>query len=216
MILNLYCGCLFGENEKVKEVMFKEKMICLYTSSESSEARVTRFIRNVMMELRDNIHMIYLPHFNWKGKSTVDFTRTLFALHITWKEPQVPPIEGMSMLSLCEHEAMRFWARIYSLKECINGMDDNDKHLDGIKELLYFIDQEYSLNSGINSMVLGIMDEDGNLVTTLGKETLENPKDKEKKLMKLIQELIKCPKKGREKTLAELEQLRSSVPKNAE
>lgn len=86
--------------DQVKEVMFKGKMICFYTS----EAGVAGFIRNALIELRDNSR---------------------------------------------------------------------------------------------------IMDEDGKLVTILGKETLESPKDK---IKELIQQLIKCPKECRKEILVELEQ----------
>lgn len=194
--------------DQVKEVMFKGKMICFYTS----EAGVAGLIRNALIELRDNIHVIYIPLFkisSWRGPAS--FTSKIRTVEFLLEKPEIPQIEmqEMSVLNLSEHQAMAFWARISSLKECINEMDANDKHLDGIKNLLDFIDQGYSWmtrkfyeSSGYSW--LGIMDEDGKLITILGKETLNNPKDK---IKELIQQLIKCPTECRKEILVELEQL---------
>lgn len=189
--------------DQVKEVMFKGKMICFYTSE------MAGFIRNALIELRDNIHVIYIPQFKSSCCSRASFTSNIVTEEFFLREiPQIE-MQEMSVLNLSEHQAMAFWARISSLKECINEMDANDKHLDGIKNLLDFIDQGYSWmtrkfyeSSGYSW--LGIMDEDGKLVTILGKETLKNPKDK---IKELIQQLIKCPKECRKEILVELEQL---------
>lgn len=71
-------------------------------------------------------------------------------------------MEGMHILNLSEHEALRFWTRLSSLKKEICKMDDTLIQLSGLKRLLNSFQKSESW--------MTLMDKDGEMVTSRGTE----------------------------------------------
>lgn len=102
-------------------------------------------------------------------------------------------MEGMSLLNLSEHEAMRFWMRLLYLKEQIKGLDNSDNQLCEMKRLLHlfqFIDE------GNENGWMTFMGEDGKMVTACRGEIMQwiFKDDRGVRAKQLIKRLIKVSK----------------------
>jgi len=176
-------------SEQVKKATRQQKMICLYSCR---DGEFTNSIKDVLIELSNIIYIIYIPTFSSSEPSWPPF---MVGIHQMFPTLEPGEMQRMFFLSLSQHEAMRFWARIYSLKEEIN-------------QRLYKMLSSMTDRSNNYSWMF-IMDEDGNVITTKGKDIVkllckEYPDERVKELM---QELIKGAKESWKKTLLEFEQL---------
>jgi len=157
-------------------MMFQGKIICLYSGNER-EARFS-ITRKVLKELRDSIHVIYIPQFGSRSKETLWVTDNIYKDYYALENFEMPQVEmeGMSLLNLSEHEAMKFWMRLLHLKEEINGMEGSDNQLCEMKRLLHsfqFMD-EYDWNENeeedvpldVGGGCMTFMDEDGKMVAS--------------------------------------------------
>lgn len=159
-------------------MMFQGKIICLYSGNET-EARFS-ITRKVLKELRDSIHVIYIPQFGSRSKKTLWVTDNIYKDYYALENFEMPQaeMEGMSLLNLSEHEAMKFWMRLLHLKEEINGMEDSDNQLCEMKRLLHsfqFMDEyhwneneeadveEEDVRLDVGGGCMTFMDEDGKM-----------------------------------------------------
>lgn len=168
-------------------------------------------MKDVLTELSDVIYLIYIPNFGILGRRTAEFTFTIGQWYSIWEPSKMSPAEMQSMflVNLSEYEVFRFWARIYSLKEAINDKD----HCQLYKMLLkmtknhekWFTTREISDHEYFSWMF--IMNQDGNLITTEGREIVKLlcEKKSDDQVMELMQKLIKGTHESWEETLFELE-----------
>jgi len=170
-------------------------------------------MKDVLTELSDIIYIIYIPYFHKGGGVKMGyFTVTIWELFSL--EPSKMSSEemgGIFSLSLSEYEAMRFWARIRSLKEGIKATDqiqltEGIKATDQIQltEMLMICqDSLYDLPW------MFIMDEDGNLITTQGEEFVKllSEKYSADRVKELKQQLLKSAQTSWKKMLLKLEKM---------
>lgn len=135
------------------------------------------------------IHIIYIPNFDWEDEEQLLLTYTTCMQYRPLKKPHIPDMsnmEGIPLLILSEHETMRFWTRLSSLREEIYEMDNWTTQLDGLEKLLDSFERSNSW--------LTLVDKDGEMVTDRRKEIVhnlivgDNSEDKEKEL--LLQEFL--------------------------
>lgn len=121
-------------------------------------------IRTALRELSDTIYLIYIPSYGWKGKEKLTLTYGTSVYYSPLEKPKMPQaeMEGMHILNLSEHEALRFWTRLSSLKREICKMDDTLIQLSGLKRLLNSFQKSESW--------MTLMDKDGEMVTSRGTE----------------------------------------------
>lgn len=119
-----------------------------------------------------------------------------------WNLQGAAEMPKMLWLSLSEYEAMRFWSRIYSLEEIINFEDQFQ-----LSEMLSRMTHVYDHHNPRSGMF--IMDEDGNLITTMGKEIVKllSEKYSDDRVKELKQQLLKGAQTIWKKTLLELEEM---------
>jgi len=134
-------------------------MICLFGGNGSEEGismkEFTCFLRNVLIEFIDSIYIIYITGFDFKETKRSTLTDNTYVWDSPLKNPDMPhaKMEGIPLLNLSEHAAIRFWTRLTSLKKKMYERDDNDR----MKRLLDCIDYN------IPWMIL--TDKDGEIVT---------------------------------------------------
>jgi len=188
---------LQGISEQVEKAIRQQKMFCLCIGD------CTTFMKSMLVEWNDNIYTIYIPNFYFPGWEFVYFTHGISEVYSPLQHPTAVTqveMEGMCSLSLSEHEAIRFWARLLSLSW--DGMFDDMGNPSEFTWLRGIYRNEPS------SII--IMDEDGNLLTMEGKEIIkllsgEHSHDKAKGL---VQQLINGDKESRKETLIELGKLK--------
>lgn len=183
--------------DEVKNKMHKGKMICLYNGNRE----LTYSIRNALIELRDSIHIIYIPRHGHKIRKMLKITNTIYKDYYSLEKPEVlqAGMEGMSLLNLSEHEAMRFWMRLLYLKEEIKGPDDNDSQLCEMKRLLHLF--QFMDEGNLNGWMT-FMGEDGKMVAACRGEIMEwiFRDDRGVRAKLLMKRLIKVSKEEREQT----------------
>jgi len=185
---------------KVKEALLQQKMICLFGGDGSAKGismkEFTIFLRNVLIEFIADIHVIYIPGFDFK-ESKSNLTDATYVLYSPLPNPDMPKaeMEEMPLLNLLEHEAIRFWTHFHSLKQEVSKRDDNAK----LKKLFD------SIGYHIPWMIL--IDKDGEIITENGQDMISlYSKSMEEKAKRLMQVLIKGSKEDKEQALFELEQ----------
>jgi hypothetical protein len=185
-------------SEQVKKATRKQKMIWLYSCR---DGEFTNSIKDVLVELGNIIYIIYIPNFSSSKKVWAEFTGAIGQWFSTLEPSKMSQgeMQRMFFLSLSEHEAMRFWARIYSLND-----EKKQIHQFRLSKMLSSMINGYS-----NDSWMFIMDEDGNVMTTKGKDILKLlcKEYSDERVKELMQELIKGVKESWKKTLLEFEQL---------
>lgn len=177
--------------------MHEGKIICLYNGNRE----LTYSIRNALIELRDSIHMIYIPRHGHKIRKMLKITNTIYKDYYSLEKPEVlqAGMEGMSLLNLSEHEAMRFWMRLLYLKEEIEGLDNSDSQLCEMKRLLHLFQ---FMDEGNGNGWMTFMGEDGKMVAACRGEIMERifRDDRGVRAKLLMKRLIKVSKEVREQT----------------
>jgi len=134
--------------EHVKEVLLQQKSIYLFGGDghhiyDLSMKEFTCFLRNVLIEFSDNIYIIYIIGFDFfpdaEEAMRSNLTDTTYLSYCPWKTPDMPQaeMEGIPLLNLLQHDAIRFWTCLYSLKEKMYKRDDNER-LKRVLQSIYY------------------------------------------------------------------------------
>jgi len=187
--------------DKVKEVLLQQKMICLFGGDGSQKGismkEFTFFLRNVLIEFIDDIHIIYINGFDFKETKISNLTDATYVGYCPLQNPDMLKVEmeEMPLSKLLEQEAIRFWTHFHSLKEMVSKRDDNAKLKSILDSIAYHIPW----------MIL--IDKDGEIIIENGQDMISLCSESmEEKAKRLMQVLIKGSKEDREKALFELEQ----------
>lgn len=211
-------------SQQVKEVMLQQKMmIYLFGGSASHEGlwmKGFKCLRNALIEFSDNIHIIYIPTFSFENTQTLKLTDTISVLYCPLKEFGMlqAEMEGMPLLKLSAHDAIRFWTRFHLLKEEMDEEDVNGIQLGRmIKEEM---DEEDVNGTQLGRMIkllssfdlslpwMILIDKDEKMVMENGIKIellcASSKGDKTKEVMKL---LIQGSQEEKQQALVELEQM---------
>lgn len=202
---------LFSHLENVSnQVKGIRKLICIYNGNE-----VTCSLRNASTELKDSIHIIYIPRYAHK-KEMSRFTDSIYNNYNSWEKPKMQlEVERAGMQNLSEDDSMRFWMRILFLKEeiekreNIKGIDNNGKmQVQQMETLLH----PFLLMEKEQSVVF--MDEDGKMIATCRGDVMEwiFKEDGEDRAKRLIKRLVKVSKVEREPSIAVSTNIMQAVP----
>lgn len=188
--------------KQVAKKMLEAKMICLY----GGNTEFTCYIRNVLIALRDSIHILYIPRHGHEIKKMLKITDNIYKEYYSLEKPEMPSAEMEGISLLTEHETNRFWMSLRYLKEEINGMCNNDKEFYEIKSLLHLFKL---MEEGNGNGWMIFISKDRKTVTACGGEKMKwlFKDDKEHRAKRLIKQLVKVSRE-------EIEQIHdeSSIP----
>lgn len=85
-------------SEQVKEILLQRKMICLY----GGDQRMNESACSTITELRNMIHIIYIPTYYCRDKEKLRLTHATFVQYCRLKKPDMSQVrkEGVPLLSL--------------------------------------------------------------------------------------------------------------------
>lgn len=213
-----------GLKDEVSKLMHQGKMVWIYCEGKDPDTKHVRtqifvdLIKRVTDEMK-NIHFIYVPYLPLNDQENKEVIAVTDSIKMAYYPPEVlqdkKVVHLEPLLHLSGWDAIRFWARVCDLQKQIKGIDENDNHRDGMKNLLKSLNPE--------RLSLTLMDEDGNIVTTKGREimgifddtkgksrgSVDGPAKKQElprdTAQKLVQHLIKGSMEERKKATLELE-----------
>lgn len=193
--------------DEVKRVMFQGKLICLYSGNGKE---VTCAITNALIESRDSIHIIYTPQLDIERTGTLKLTDNIHKDYYVLESSEMRPVEmeGLSVLNLSKHEAMKFWMRIFYFKKEINEMDNDDNQMYEMKKVFQSFklkDEDKDKDDDLSfvfrdSEILDVrdgcmtfMDEDGKMIAACRGEIMGwifKDNNRAKRLMQLLIKLV--------------------------
>lgn len=158
---------LMSELNELREVMRQRKIICLLCDGKHPRTNSVRTItvadciKKAMKDVMDEIHFIYVPHYQEKVKKELTVTDSTkipyFPMVEDYKKPKL-----QHLLSLEHWTAMRFWMRVSDLRKEIEGMDENGERF---LELKILLDSMY-----VTRLSMAVIDRDGEVLTTKGRQ----------------------------------------------
>lgn len=155
---------LMSELNELREVMRQRKIICLLCDGKHPRTNSVRTItvadciKKAMKDVMDEIHFIYVPHYQEKVKKELTVTDSTkipyFPMVEDYKKPKL-----QHLLSLEHWTAMRFWMRVSDLRK-----ENGEKFL----ELKILLD-----SMCVTRLSMAVIDRDGEVLTSKGRQIVD-------------------------------------------